>query len=332
VTPPAQRTFCVLQGIRRVRQFIPNTHPPVFALLVVAMFVLFLSDRAGSQTITADFGYRSYATPAIPPGLLGINLVSLQDAGVLNAVVQQAGIVRTRKMAGIPGVYATTIPRWNDFDWYIANVLKPQGVNILVVLTGTPTWLEATYLCGTSAPPSSISRWAQIAASYVAHLDHTFPGLVTEYEIWNEPELQKSFCVGDGTDATRLSTYLALYAAAAKAMRAQAAADGVSIKIGGPTISNLTYAQEWIGTLLSNVSTAPNVDFVTYHQYLTGDRQIWSGMDWSMLYSFTQSTTRGEGYYYNQILNLVRNGSQPNRRSTPIYVTEYNDNWVFAQD
>ena len=333
MTPTRAIHSCAKYKDSRLRQFIQSAGRSFFAVMMLTAFVSLSSHWAVGQTITANFGYRSTNTPAIPSGIFGSNLVSLKDAGVLNSLVQDAGVVRTRKMAGIPDVYATTTPRWGDLDWYMANVVKPQHLNVLLVLTGTPYWLRATDLCGTSAPPSSIWRWAQIAASYVAHMDHTFPGLVTDYEIWNEPELQKSFCVANNTDATRLSTYLALYAAAAKAMRAQAAADGVHIRIGGPTISNLAYAQEWIGHLLSNSGTAPYVDFVSYHHYPTGRRQISNGMNWSMLYSYTQSSTlNGEVYSYNHIRNLVRNGSQPNRWSTPIYVTEYNDNWFFGKD
>jgi Glycosyl hydrolases family 39 len=318
-----------------VMRLIVYRHAIVLSILL--MLVQSLCPQAMAQaTVTADFGGRSNTTAQIPAGIFGINVAALKDSAIMTDIVQSAGIIRVRRMAGIQTVYATATPNWGDVDWYLANVLKPQSVNVLIVLSFTPKWLQpSSNTCADpkTAPPTSISAWAQIAAAYVAHMDRTFPGMVTDYEIWNEPELQKSFCVTNNTDATRLSTYLALYAAAAKAMRAQATLDGVHIRIGGPTISNLTYAQEWIGKLLSNSATAPYVDFVSYHQYPTGQRQISGGMNWSMLYSFTQSSTlNGESYAYNQIRNLVRNGSQPNRWSTPIYITEYNDNWVFGKD
>jgi hypothetical protein len=150
---------------------------------------------------------------------------------------------------------------------------------------------------------------------------------VHTYEIWNEPELQPSFCVADGTDATRLKTYLALYGAAASAMHSQATRDGVKIKIGGPVISRLGLAPEWFPALLLDPATAPYVDFVSYHIYLTGSRQI-ATMNWSELYATTQSTTKGELFYYLANLTLVHKALKP----TPLYVTEYNDNWVFSHD
>src|SRR5208337_146793 len=55
-------------------------------------------------------------------------------------------------------------------------------------------------------------------------------------------------------------------------------------------------------------------------------------MNWSQLYSVTQSPTQGINFYYSQILSSVRSGLQPNASSTPVYVTEYNDNWAFEKD
>jgi hypothetical protein len=88
----------------------------------------------------------------------------------------------------------------------------------------------------------------------------------------------------------------------------------------------------WIPALLSNPSTAPYVDFVSFHIYLTGQSDIWNGMDWSRLYATTQSGTAGIAYYYKMIEALVRRGRQPNAWSTPIYITEFNDNWAFDLD
>src|SRR5260370_11396889 len=79
--------------------------------------------------------------------------------------------------------------------------------------------------------------------------------------------------------------------------------------------------------LLSDSATAPNVDFVSYHMYLTGLSQI-ATMNWSELYAATQSTTRGEVFHYLTNLTLVREALQPR----PIYVTEFNDNWAFDKD
>ncbi|HUK24897.1 MAG TPA: hypothetical protein VLV49_09980 [Terriglobales bacterium] len=299
------------------------------------LFACALIGVAAGQTITANFGSRNLTARPIPAGMFGINLSDLQDPGTLSEL-QQAGITWTRKMAKIPDVYATKTPNWQPVDWYMRLVAQ-SGQHPLIVLDATPPWLQpSSKPCGSGNPeraaPSDVNQWAQIAAAYVAHLDQNFPRAVKYYEIWNEPELDTSLCVSDGTDATRLKTYLALYSAAAKAMRAQAAKDGFTIKIGGPTISRFSLGPEWIGGLLSNSSTAPYVDFVSYHAYITGPTQISNGMNWSSLYSITQSSNQGELHYYQMMYNLVRAGKQPHASSTPIFLTEYNDGWSFQQD
>jgi PKD repeat protein len=267
--------------------------------------------------------------------MFGLNMAKISDAAV--NLVPQAGFTEARRMAGIPVVYASPSPDWSSFDWAMTQAHN-AGLHPLVTLTYTPDWLlPSPNPCvgqGSleNAPPTDIQKWAQIAASYVAHLDNMFPGLVQDFEIWNEPELQTSFCVADNADATRLATYLELYGAAAAAMRAQANADRVQISIGGPTMSRVSLIPEWLPALLSNPSTAPNVDFVSFHLYLTGLTQIAAGMNWNQLYSTTQSSTKGLAFDYSQVLSLTRQGSQPHASSTPIYVTEYNDNWAFAKD
>ena len=300
------------------------------------LYLSLMVASAFGQTITADFDARSGKTHSIPARMLGANLYTLQDPTSLTAIAK-AGITESRKTGAIRTVYATSSPDWRTLDWGL-QLSANAGLHPILNLLGTPPWLQPSpNPCvaiggrAENAPPTNIDEWARIAASYVAHADATFPGLVHEYEIWNEPELAQSLCVADGLDATRLTTYLAMYGASASAMRAQATRDGVKIRIGGPAVSNFVLAKEWIPALLSDPATAPNVDFVSYHMYLTGLKQIGT-MDWTQLYGYTQSTTRGELLYYLQDLALVRKGLQPNAQSTPIYVTEFNDNWVFAHD
>ena len=175
-----------------------------------------------------------------------------------------------------------------------------------------------------------ISQWGEMAASVVAHVDQKFPGLLQDYEIWNEAELPTSLCISDYD--IRLNTYVSMFAAAASAMYAQAKADGQTIRTGGPTIVELNIAPYWLPELLNNPSTAPYVDFVSFHLYISGQNDINDGMDWPQLYAFTQSSTRGVAYYYQMIESLVRAGQQPNPESTPIYITEFNTNWAFAVD
>src|SRR5205814_3278943 len=71
----------------------------------------------------------------------------------------------------------------------------------------------------------------------------------------------------------RYTWYRVIYAASAPLMEAQARADHVPIKIGGPTLAYYAHFDTWFPKFLNDPQIAPYVDFVTYHQYVTG--QTW---------------------------------------------------------
>ena len=276
-----------------------------------------------SQTVSADFGNRSGATPVVPGGFFGIGGVgtSLSDMGTISRLTA-AGLNETRFWISLSQIYAQENPNFRSIDQTLQR-MKSAGLHPIGVIYGTPPSLGSA----PCAQPSDIWQWGQMAASVVAHVDQTFPGILEDYEIWNEPELTGSLCISD--DTVRLNTYVSMFAAAASAMHAQAQADGEPIHTGGPAISQIVHAPVWIPALLNNDATAPYVDFVSFHLYLTGQVNIDEGMTWSDLYAITQSNTRGLAHYYQVVEPLVRAGNQPNAASTPIYISEYNDNWAF---
>jgi hypothetical protein len=278
--------------------------------------------------VTADFSWRNGATATVPSGLFSVGgtASSLTDTNAISTLTS-AGLNQSRFWINLDQIYANSSPNF----WYVDRTLRTMqntGVHPLAVINGTPTSLGGWNPC---SPPSDNWRWGQMAASVVAHVNQTFPGLLRDYEIWNEPELPTSLCVSD--DTARLNTYLAMFASAASAMHTQAQNDGQPIRVGGPDISRVrALGPVWVPALLSNPSTAPYVDFVSFHLYITGQSDIWNGMDWSKLYGITQSSDGGMAHYYNMIEALVRNGQQPNAWSTPIYISEFNDNWAFEVD
>lgn len=183
-----------------------------------------------------------------------------------------------------------------------------------------------------------MNRYAQLAASFVTHIDQDFPGVVQDYEIWNEPD-GGGLCGSSNSQSGKLSSYLAIYAAVGPAMRSAAKADGVQIHIGGPTLGSVYNASTWLPALLSNPSTAPYVDFVSYHFYASSPTDVSRGMNWdgsggkpSLLAQTQTGSFSGVSGGYNQIASLVHQGSQPNAASTPIYVDEYNSDWGFVLD
>lgn len=292
--------------------------------LALAVATLFGASAAQSQTVWANFAGRSGATKPVPAGLFGIGGTgsTVRGQAPIN-LITTAGMNQTRFWIPLSQVYATSTPNFSAIDSTLT-IMRASGLHPLAVIYDTPRSLGSK----PCSPPSSPWKWGQMAASVVAHVDRDFPGVLQDYEIWNEPELASSLCAASET--AQLNSYLSMFAAAGSAMHAQARSDGEKIRVGGPAISQLSRASTWIPALLHNSSTAPYVDFVSFHLYVTGLPDIQKGMNWSYLYSVTQSSTHGLAHYYHLVEPLVRAGHQPNPWSTPIYLTEYNDNWAYA--
>jgi hypothetical protein len=306
-----------------------------------------------AQTVTADFGNHLSLTHPVPPGLLGTQYSNPMPAAPIVSIYN--GGFRTIRMHGfLQSVYASKTPNWTKLDPNLdaiknANVGKTPGFKIILELTYTPPWLSVS-VPGCAAPgsataykvpPNDVATWAKLAQSMVAHVDQKYPGLVTDFEIWNEPELG-TFCVSPNDSAHRFSKYLAIYAAAAPLIRAQATADHAVVRIGGPTIVSAGAISQWIGGLVNNPSTAPYVDFVSYHKYPSGQSDVTGGMQWNQtapsgvgsLYSRVQSPSIFSGFAaeFLSVANTVKIGKQPNPTKTKIYMDEFNDNWAFSDD
>jgi hypothetical protein len=297
---------------------------------------------SSSASISADFGSRSGSTVSIAPNLLGAGLGgSLQPATL--PLMTQGGLNYTRFHAFVSQVYSDSSPDWSALDSNLA-ALQNAGIHAILEIDSTPSWLlPSTNTCPSSTDrrfsyPRDLNRYAQIAASFVTHIDHNFPGVVQDYEIWNEPD-GGGLCGNPNTQSGKLSSYLSIYAAVAPAMRAAARSDGTQIRIGGPTLGSVYNASSWLSALVSNSSTAPYVDFVSYHYYASGPSDVNNGMTWaggnggpSLLAQTQTGSFSGVSGGYNQIASLVHHGSQPNAANTPIYVDEYNSDWGFVLD
>jgi len=283
------------------------------------------------SSITADFASRANNTAVVPAGMFGYGRAESMHTTSDRNLLTAAGITEARLMAQITQVFATSTPNWSKIDPMIASI-QAAGQHAMLQLNQSPPWLQppAGAACSGNvyAAPTNNSAWAQMAVQYVEHMDTTFPGVVTDYEIWNEPN-STGMCAAD-----HLNSYLALYAAAAPAMKTQAAHDGKPIRIGGPVLTG--YNGIWLSSFLTNASTAPYVDFVSYHQYFGGTTFL--AVKWDTdtglpsLYDATQNVSTGAMGDYKRVQAVVAAGAQPGKASTPIYVTEYNTNWAFLQD
>jgi hypothetical protein len=282
------------------------------------------------SSITADFGSRAGNSLVVPPGMFGYGRAESIHSTADRTLIAEAGMTEARLAAQITLVFATSTPNWLKVDPIISSI-QAAGQHAMLQLNQSPPWLQPTSgsCAGNSyAAPTDNSQWAQMAAQYVAHMDAVFPGVVTDYEIWNEPN-SSLFCAAD-----HLNGYLSLYAAAAPAMKAQAARDGKTIRVGGPALTG--YDNTWLTSFVTNATTAPYVDFVSYHQYFGGPTNLNVQWDTSTgmpsLYDATQDVSTGAMGNYRRVQPIVAAGAQPGHASTPIYVTEFNTNWAFYQD
>ncbi|MGI8770739.1 MAG: hypothetical protein ACR2JE_04835 [Acidobacteriaceae bacterium] len=287
--------------------------------------------------VAVDFGSRSNSLHAIPAGMFGAeHFDSLHDQADIDMVVA-AGFNYARFYAELPAVFPTaasvSAPLWQKVDHNFQTIGVAGGTHIMVQLVQTPSWLVKSGTCKTApatAMPSNVNTWAKLAALYVAHMDQKFPGIVTEYEIWNEPNTG-ALCDPGGN---QLTDYQTLYAAAAPLMKAQAARDGKTIHIGGPVTAGIQ--RTWIQALTTNPKTAPYVDFLSYHQYLFGNKEL--NATWDTFYGVQSVYQRTQDAYvdprntYLIASSMLAAGKQPGGIHTPIDITEYNLNWSFNKN
>jgi hypothetical protein len=281
------------------------------------------------SAISVDFDSRSNNLYAVPANMFGAErLESLHDAADLD-MVKAAGITYARMYAEIPVVFATSTPNWAPLDAAIRKVSASGGVHVILQMYQSPSWLQQNG-CGLYSMPKDLNAWASIAAQYVQHMDITHPGIVTDYEIWNEPNV--SLCVPAGTNS--MNEYMTLYAATAPPMKAQAATDGSTIHIGGPGTAGLN--PSYVTAMLNDPVISKNIDFMSYHQYLFGGSQI--GAKWDTyngvpsVYQKTQNALTDPAITYEYASTLVGGGTQPQGANLPIYVSEYNLNSSFNKD
>lgn len=286
------------------------------------------------STVAVDFGSRASGMHAVPEGLFGAERMdSLHNTNDLN-LVKAGGINYARFYAEIPTVFATTTPDWNSIDAAIERI-SAGGVHVMLQVYQSPPWLQPNpNPCPTgnapNALPTNLTEWAQIGVQYVKHMDEKFPGVVTDYEIWNEPNTA-ALCV---PTASKLSDYLKLYEAAVPPMRAQVQADHSTARVGGPATAG--FQSSWVTAMLSNSTIAQNIDFTSYHDYMFSSSQLsaqWDTYNGTVsVLQQTQDSGNGPMDVYLYATRIVAGGLQPQGKNLPIYNTEFNLNWDFAKD
>ncbi len=331
----------------------------IFALPVLIFSVQLVQDfrqhASGSLAdITVDFGNRQNKSFPIPNNFFGINglgpnkgipedTTSLSQAKIgLTRIGNYMGFVFRNPQS----LTDDTKRDWSQVDQDLT-LVNNDGLQPIIVLSFSPVWMEPAKQnppllnpCQNGEDPSHVKpsyvvngqdiglqTWGKLAAILVNHIDKAFPSLHPYYEIWNEPDGTGFWCenppTGTTADATRLSDYKALYAAAAPLIKQQAASDGVAVRVGGPVLGFSTArAATWIPSFVDDPTVAPYIDFVSFHHYR-------SSTSWPALVAATQETTvsginGGYTALYQLVANAVSQGKQPNAASTPILMDEYN--------
>lgn len=294
---------------------------------------------SGSATVftdvAVDFASRSTSLPAVPAHLFGAERMdSLRNTADLD-LVKAAGINYARFYALIPTIFATKTPNWAPIDAAVQRI-SAGGVKIILQMNQTPPWLQPNpNPCGSGSAntmPTDPTAWGQMAAQYVQHMDSKFPGVVTDYEIWNEPNTT-AFCV---TAANRLSEYMTLYRAAVPLMQTQAKTDNPSnpARVGGPATAGMQSG--WVSAMLADATISQHIDFMSYHDYPFSNVQLgaqWDTYNGTMsVVQKTQNSGAGPLDEYLNAAKYVGQGKQPQGKNLPIYNTEFNLNWDFAKN
>jgi Glycosyl hydrolases family 39/Rib domain len=282
------------------------------------------------SNIAVDFGSRTSTDFPVPPDMFGASRAeSLQTVADRN-LLTQAGVTVARLNGQVTSVFATQTPDWTKIDPYVASI-QAAGQKVLLQITSTPPWLlPDPNPCGAGvdvAAPTDPVKWGQMAASYVAHMDATFPGVVQDYEIWNEPNAS-GLCGAD-----HQKSYTTLYAAAAPLMKQQSATDGATIHVGGPATAG--FQPSWATAMLTDPTIAPYVDFISYHQYMFDKSNLqvqWDTYNGNVsMYQQVQDSGASAQAVYKKAYATLK-AAEPNGVTTPIYITEYNTNWAFFKD
>ncbi len=311
-----------------------------------------------SAQITSDFGSRLSTKYPISNQFLGMNAGNfLGTIDQASSYLHQANFQQIRMATDFPTIFPTpasatdpTQQSWFGFDQQLQRIIQ-QGFHPILTLAYSPTWMQPQNqnpaqpnYCLLSSDPRAqtfpshvkpaymvngvdkgIAKWALMAAQVVAHMDKTYPKLNPYYEIWNEPDGVRYMCTANNDpnpQNTKWTYYRPIYAAAAPQMKAQAQKDNMSIKVGGPALAYPRgHSKFWFPLFVNEPTIAPYIDFISYHQYSAAD--TWDGTKPALL-TLMQVPPFSVANQYEYISSVIHAGKQPNAKTTPIYIDEFN--------
>jgi hypothetical protein len=305
----------------------------IMALLLGAS----LAGAAGKQPAgaTVDFT-RGKHNAAVPAGILGAQLGWIpngfyKDSAALH-LLRRAGFTSLRLDALLQRIFTSETPDWGQIDPVLAALARAK-IEPVIMVGYTPRWLQPSLSpCGAGAAyhayPRDLKRWSELTAALVAHLDQAFPGLVRDYEIWNEPDTDAGMCVTAAAQKSRAQRYLRMFALAAGAMRAQAKLDHATIRVGAPALSRPERASSWVRVLREGTDAPP--DFISYHQYGGSAAEIRAGLTWDGSHSSLSLRARTLDPRHGMAAGYLR--VRQAAASLPVYLDEYNATDAYEPD
>lgn len=153
--------------------------------------------RCGLAVALLSEGNDAIATQEFPATYFGAHV----HRSVPNQLWKQVGFGAIR-LHDANVTWAELEPRQGEWKWdrldRIVKNARQAGVEILLPLQATPEWAASdptsagAYGPGANTVPARMADWT----AYVSAVATRYKGLITTYEIWNEPNLKKFF---DGT-------------------------------------------------------------------------------------------------------------------------------------
>lgn len=183
----------------------------------------------GCQTVRPpdSFARPLPPTAALPPGLVGVNAVTLTDSATRD---RQYDLIAADRFRAVriqiewdliersPGQFD-----WSDTDSLVKGAAS-RGLAVLGVLSYAPSWaVPPQYRTLVHPAPADAGPWAD----FVAQAAKRYSNVIRNWEIWNEPNIDDSFA-----PAPNLALYSSMLKASYQAIKN---ADPQSVVVTGGT-------------------------------------------------------------------------------------------------
>lgn len=134
---------------------------------------------------TKDVMERS-ASDKVPDGLFSLNVINLEWGATWPTIPFKA-------WRNFHSAWAKLEKQHGAWDFTLLDgdvaLAGQKGVELMLVLTGTPLWASARPEDGTRAEAANIEDWK----NYVRTVATRYKGQVHHYELWNEPDQKNSY-------------------------------------------------------------------------------------------------------------------------------------------